>query len=76
MASASGRKIGNTRYRGPVAEKLNIPKFKSGVHEADWWDQHREEATKWLEEAVATRFQRIRHTAQKRTGDATVVNMQ
>jgi hypothetical protein len=33
--------------------KPSIPKFESEAEEAEWWDQHREETARWVEEAVA-----------------------
>jgi hypothetical protein len=36
-----------------MTRKLDIPKFKSKAEEAEWWYRHREETTKWLEEALA-----------------------
>ena len=29
-----------------------IPKFKSEKEEAQWWDQHRDETSQWMEQAV------------------------
>ena len=37
-----------------MIQKLDIPQFESEAEEAEWWDQHREETAKWLEEAVAS----------------------
>jgi predicted DNA binding CopG/RHH family protein len=36
-----------------MIRKPEIPKFKSEAEEATWWDDHREETAKWMQEAVA-----------------------
>jgi hypothetical protein len=36
-----------------MTERSDIPKFKSEAEEAEWWDRHREDTAKWLEDAVA-----------------------
>ena len=36
-----------------MSEKPSIPKFESEAEEAEWWDRHREETARWVEEAVA-----------------------
>jgi len=35
-----------------MVRKVDIPKFGSETEEAEWWDSHREESTKWMEDAV------------------------
>jgi predicted DNA binding CopG/RHH family protein len=35
-----------------MIRKPEIPKFKSEAEEARWWDDHREETAKWMQEAV------------------------
>lgn len=37
-----------------MIEKVDIPKFESEAEEAEWWDRHREETARRLEEAVAS----------------------
>jgi hypothetical protein len=36
-----------------MIQKLDIPKFESEAEEAEWWDLHREETARWLEDVVA-----------------------
>ena len=36
-----------------MIEKQDIPKFESEAEEAEWWDRHREDTARWLEQAVA-----------------------
>src|SRR5271166_594848 len=36
-----------------MIEKLEILKFESEAEEAEWWDRHREETARWLQQAVA-----------------------
>ncbi len=38
-----------------MIRKLDIPRFRSEAEEAEWWDSHREDATKWIEDAVSAR---------------------
>jgi hypothetical protein len=35
-------------------QKRSVPKFKSELEEAEWWDRHRDETAEWMEEATAT----------------------
>lgn len=55
-----------------MSEKLKIPKFKSEAEEAEWWDEHREETARWMEEAVAagetTTLSDLRQRARERAG--------
>ena len=37
-----------------MIRKSNIPKFKSEAEEAEWWDQHREKTSRWMEDAIFT----------------------
>lgn len=30
-----------------------VPKFRSEAEEAQWWDDHKEQTTQWMEDAVA-----------------------
>jgi predicted DNA binding CopG/RHH family protein len=41
------------RAGGAMIRKRGIPKFKSEAEEAKWWDDHREETARWMQEAVA-----------------------
>jgi len=36
-----------------MIRKLDVPEFKSEAEEAEWWDRHREETARWMEDAVA-----------------------
>ncbi len=55
-----------------MIEKLDIPKFESEAEEAEWWDRHREDTAKWLEEAVAagqtTTLSAVLKHARERSG--------
>jgi len=54
-----------------MIRKLYIPKFKSEAEEAEWWDRHRDETAKWLEEALAagqtTTLSAVLERARKRS---------
>jgi len=53
-----------------MSERLKIPKFKSETEEAEWWDAHREETARWMEEAVSagqtTTLSDLRQRARER----------
>jgi predicted DNA binding CopG/RHH family protein len=34
--------------------RKQIPKFKSEEQEAQWWDDHREETSQWMEQAITS----------------------
>ena len=55
-----------------MIRKRPIPKFASEAEEADWWDQHRKETARWVEEAVAagetTTLSRVLERVRRRGG--------
>jgi hypothetical protein len=36
-----------------MIKKPRVPKFRSESEEAEWWDRHRAETARWMEDAVA-----------------------
>lgn len=62
-----------------MIRKTSIPKFGSEKEEAEWWDQHREETTGWLEEAAArgqtTTLSDVLQRARQRAGATPTVSI-
>ena len=62
-----------------MIRKANIPKFRSEAEEAEWWDQHREETAKWMEDAVAagktSTLSEVLQHARQRTGVTPTVSI-
>ena len=38
-----------------MIQKPEIPAFNSEREEAEWWDQHRDETTQWMQEALRSK---------------------
>jgi hypothetical protein len=62
-----------------MIRKTSIPKFKSEKEEAEWWDQHREETSGWMEKAMAsgqaTTLPDILERARQRAGSTPTVSI-
>jgi predicted DNA binding CopG/RHH family protein len=60
-------------------QTATIPKFKSEAEEAEWWDRHREETAKWVEEAAGARqtttLSDVLQHASERAGTTSTVSI-
>jgi len=52
-----------------AGKKMTIPKFRSEREEAEWWDAHRDVATRLLKKALK------QGTVQRRPGETRIVTM-